>query len=60
MYENAQYIKDIMTGYVVSVKVDINGTTSFVPIGTMNGDYNEIMRLVASGELVIAPASEAP
>ena len=60
MYANAQYIKDIMTEYVVSIRVDINGNTSFVPIDTMNGDYNEIMRLVASGDLVIAPAPEAP
>jgi hypothetical protein len=60
MFTNAKYIKDSITGLMVSVKVEIDGNTSFVPIDTMNGDYNEIMRLVASGELVISAASEAP
>lgn len=57
MYANAQYIDNPLTGEVSFIRVDINGITSFVPIDTMNGDYSEIMRLVAAGELVIAPAS---
>jgi hypothetical protein len=57
MYADAQYIKDPMTGVIVSIRVDINGVPSFVPLDTENGDYNEIMRLVDAGELVIAPAS---
>lgn len=56
MYTNAQYLI-IIPGYLTNIRVDINGVTSFVPIDDMNGDYNEIMRLVAAGELVIAPAS---
>jgi hypothetical protein len=54
MFTNAKYDKDAFSGNISSIIVDINGTTSFVPIDTMNGDYNEIMRLVAAGELVIA------
>jgi len=57
MYTNAQYMNNALTSEVSSIRVDINGITSFVPIETMNGDYDEIMRLVAAGELVIAPAS---
>ena len=57
MYTNAQYMNNALTGEVSSIRVDINGITSFVPIDTMNGDYDEIMRLVAAGDLVIAPAS---
>ena len=57
MYASAKYINDPMTGVDVSIRVDINGVTSFVPIDAQNGDYNEIMRLVDAGELVIAPAS---
>jgi len=56
MYTNAQYMTDLF-GNVSSIRADINGITSFVPIDDMNGDYNEIMRLVAAGDLVIAPAS---
>jgi len=58
MYTNAQYLNESSTSSVpMAIRCDVNGITSFVPIDTMNGDYNEIMRLVAVGELVIAPAS---
>ena len=56
MYTNAKYTTNNF-GEVSNILVDINGVASFVPIDTMNGDYNEIMRLVDAGELVIAPAS---
>ena len=56
MYTNAQYVANPI-GEVNSIVLDINGVKTFVPIDTMNGDYNEIMRLVAAGDLVIAPAS---
>ena len=57
MYTNAQYMNNVLTGEVGFIRVDINGVTSSVPIDAMNGDYNEIMRLVDAGELVIAPAA---
>jgi hypothetical protein len=56
MYANIKYINNI-SGEASVLMVSINGITSFVPIDVKNGDYNEIMRLVAAGELVIAPAS---
>ena len=59
MYENAQYVKDPLTGEVVSIRVDINGVTSLVPLDPDNTDYQNIMRLVDAGELVIAPAEGA-
>ena len=55
MYTNAQYVA--FFGTITNIRCDINGITSFVPIDTMNGDYNEIMRLVDAGDLVIAPAA---
>jgi hypothetical protein len=55
MYTNAQYINNAF-GQTIAIRVDINGVTSFVPIDPENSDYQYIMELVASGELVIAPA----
>lgn len=55
MYTNAKYMND-MSGSPSSIRVDINGVTSFVPLDPANTDYQNIMRLVESGELVIAPA----
>lgn len=57
MYSNAQYIKDF-TGNISSIRVDINGVTSSVPIDPANTDYANIMKLVEAGELTIAPAEE--
>ena len=55
MYTNAQYIA--FNGTNTGIRCDINGVTSFVPIDPANVDYANIMALVASGELTIAPAS---
>jgi hypothetical protein len=54
MFTNAKYNKDAFTGNISSITVDINEVTSTVPLDAMNGDYNSIMRLVESGELVVA------
>lgn len=54
-YSNAQYV----TGYggsITSIRCDINGVMSFVPIDPANTDYANIMALVAEGKLTIAPA----
>lgn len=56
MYENAQWIDE--DGKHVSIRVDINGVTSFVPLDPANTDYQQIMALVEDGELTIAPAEE--
>ena len=54
MYTNAQYIA--FNGVNVSIRCDIDGVTSFVPIDPANTDYANITALVAAGELTIAPA----
>jgi hypothetical protein len=54
MYTNAQYMA--FSGANVSIRCDINGVTSFVPLDPANTDYQNIMALVAAGELTIAPA----
>jgi hypothetical protein len=54
MYTNAQYIGDPAS----SIRCDINGVTSFVPIDEANVDYQNIQKLVEAGELTIAPAGE--
>lgn len=56
MYTNAQYIAPY--GVNTSIRVGINGVTSFVPIDPANTDYANIMALVDAGELTIAPADE--
>lgn len=58
MYTNAQYIIGL-DGQHTSIRVDINGITSFVPLDPANTDYQNIMKLVEDGELTIAPAEEA-
>jgi len=55
MYTNAQYING-SDGNTSAIRVDINGVTSFVPLDPANTDYQNIMALVAAGELTIAPA----
>ena len=54
MYSNAQYVS--FNSNIVSIRCDINGVTSFVPLDPANTDYASIMALVAAGELTIAPA----
>jgi hypothetical protein len=58
MYNSAQYINDHFSGEAFSIRVDINGITSFVPLDPANTDYQNIMALVEAGDLVIAPAEE--
>ena len=55
MYTNAQYIA--FNGTNTGIRCDINGVTSFVPIDPANVDYQNLLALVAAGELTIAPAS---
>ena len=58
MYTNAQYIA--FNGVNTSIRCNISGATSFVPLDPANTDYANIMALVAAGELTIAPAEEQP
>jgi hypothetical protein len=54
MYANAQYVA--INGINTSIRCDINGLTSFVPLDPANTDYQNIMALVDAGQLTIAPA----
>lgn len=56
MFENAQYIKGPVSDEIVAIRVDIDGVTSFVPLDGNNTDYGTIQDLIASGDLVVAPA----
>jgi hypothetical protein len=59
MYTNAQYYNDTLNSQLpASIRCDINGVTSYVPLDPANVDYQNIMALVAAGELTIAPAGE--
>lgn len=55
MYKNAKYIKSPKYN-TMSICVEIDGVTSFVPIDPEIPIYAHIMKLVAEGKLVIAPA----
>ena len=55
MYSNAQYVNG-PDGNSSCIRVSINGITSFVPLDPANTDYQNIMKLVDEGKLVIAPA----
>jgi hypothetical protein len=57
MYTNAKYY-NTMVASPSGIIVDINGVQSTVPLDPANTDYQNIMVLVAAGELTIAPADE--
>lgn len=48
----AQYVSETV------IRVEVNGLITFVPTDPTNTDYANIMKLVAEGKLVIAPADE--
>lgn len=53
---SAQYIKDFMTGQPSSIKATIDGQEWSVPMSPGNRHYDEIMRQVEAGTLVIQDA----
>ena len=55
MYSNAQYMKGL-AGQITCIRVEIDGVVWYVSIDLANPVYNNIMALVAAGELTIAPA----
>ncbi|MFN7308126.1 MAG: hypothetical protein ACK5TQ_16345 [Acetobacteraceae bacterium] len=59
MYQNAQYHND-QSGNPTSIRIEINGAASFVPLAPGNTDYEAIMTLAAEGQLEIAGASPPP
>jgi len=53
---SAQYINDSLTGQLASIKATIDGNKCFVPLAPGNRHYDEIMRQVEAGTLVIQEA----
>lgn len=52
MYANARYIGSPAT----SIRVEIGGVVSYVPLDEANADYRAIVALAAAGTLEILPA----
>ena len=55
-YTNAQYVNGPF-GTPISIRCDINGVTSYVPLDPANTDYANIMKMQEEGKIVIAPAA---
>ena len=53
---STQYANDIFTGQPSSIKATIDGTEWSVPLAPGNRHYDEIMRQVEAGTLVIQEA----
>jgi len=53
---SAQYVNSAMTGQPSSIKATIDGTEWSVPLAPGNRHYDEIMRQVEAGTLVIQEA----
>lgn len=53
---SAQYFSDSITGQPSSIKAIIDGQEWSVPLAAGNRHYDEIMRQVDAGELVIQEA----
>ena len=53
---SAQYVNGLMTGQPSSIKATIDGTEWSVPLAPGNRHYDEIMRQVEAGTLVIQEA----
>jgi len=56
MYSNAYYVNDPLTNQPLLIHVDLNGVPTMVFVRDDSSDYQNIMALVAAGELIIAPA----
>ena len=53
---SAQYVNSAMTGQPSSIKAIIDGTEWSVPLAAGNRHFDELMRQVDAGELVIQEA----
>ena len=56
---SAQYVNDSLSGQPSSIKATIDGTEWSVPLAPGNRHYDEIMRQVEAGTLVIQEADAA-
>ena len=57
MYENAKYMNGF-DGSPTCINAQIGALFISIPIDPANTDYQNLMALVAAGELTIAPAGE--
>lgn len=53
---SAQYVNSPMTGQPSGIRATIDGNECFVPLAPGNRHYDEIMRQVEAGTLVIQEA----
>ena len=53
---SAQYIKDIISGNIDTVKIVVDNKEMYVPIDNQNKDYAEILKQVKAGTLTIKDA----
>jgi len=56
---SAKYVKDSLSGANASISATIDGTEWSVPLAPGNRHYDEIMRQVEAGTLVIQEADAA-
>ena len=57
---SAKYVKDSLSGANASITATIDGQEWSVPLAPGNRHYDEIMRQVDAGDLVIQPSDDAP
>ena len=57
---SAQYVNDSLSGQPSSIKATIDGTEWSVPLAPGNRHFDELMRQVEAGTLVIQPSDDAP
>lgn len=56
---SAKYCNDSLTGQPSNIKATIDGQELFVPFDPANRHYDEIMRQVDAGDLVIEQETQA-
>jgi hypothetical protein len=60
MIERAFYMSDNLSNQIAAICVTYSdGKLVGIPLDPANTDYQNIMKLVEDGELIIAPAEEA-
>lgn len=56
MYHNVTYVKFNNTN--IGINAEIGGIYCFIPLDSANTDYQNIMKLVKEGKLIIQPAED--
>lgn len=58
MYKNATYLNNL-SGSVCGIVAEKANYLVFIPLDPANSDYQQIMKLVQEGKLIIADAESA-